>query len=138
MTFRKSIVHRCFSSVFWFLVTGFWLLISGMCQAQQQEVFIYDPESKRDPFIPLTDRKSSTGLRITFTPPEVKVKLPMEIKIKGILWNGTEYYAIINEKVMKKGQSLGEVKIKKIEKDRVIVQYGEREFTLFLREEKKE
>ncbi len=134
----SSIVHRCFSSVFWLLATGYWLLATGISQAQQQEKFIYDAEGRRDPFIPLLDQQAPQGLRTDFSPPEVKVKLPLEIDVKGILSKGNEYYAIINEQVMKEGQNLGEVKIKKIEANSVIVEYGQREFRLFLKKEKKQ
>jgi len=112
------------------------LLFGVFSQALAQEEFIYDSMGRRDPLIPLLDQKSPTGLRAGFSPPRKRVRLPMELKIKGILWNGREYFAIINEKVMKKGEALGEVKIKEIEQDRVIVEYTQREFTVFLREEK--
>lgn len=101
-----------------------------------QEKFIYDSRSKRDPFIPLLDEKSPTGIRTIFAPLEKKVRLPLEITVKGILWNGREYFAIVNDEVVKKGEYLGEVGIKDIEKDKVILEYNEREFTVFLRKEK--
>ena len=101
-----------------------------------QEKFIYDSESRRDPLIPLLDKDSPTGSRTVFTPPEIKVELPLKVEVKGILWNGQEYYAIINDAVTKAGQQLGEVKIGEIEKDKVIIEYGGREFTVFLRKEK--
>jgi len=103
---------------------------------QARKEFIYDSGGRRDPLIPLLDEKSPTGLRTTFSPSQKKVSLPLELKVKGILWNGQEYFAIINEGVMREGESLGEVKIKKIEQDKVTVEYDEREFTVFLREEK--
>ena len=117
--------------------------IIGLCLAlnvafaeSRQRKFIYDSKGKRDPLISLLDKESPTGLRTVFTPPEIEAKLPVEIAIKGILWNGREYFAIINDEVMKKGGQLGQVKIKEIEKDRVILEYGDREFTVFLRKEK--
>ena len=68
--------------------------------------------------------------------PEVKIALPVQIEVKGVLWNGREYFAIINNEVMKKGQNLGEIKIKEIDKDKVILQYGAREYEVSLRKEK--
>jgi len=116
-----------------FPVSCFLFLVSYQALAQKE--FIYDSMGRRDPLIPLLDQKSPTGLRTEFSLPREKVRLPLEIKVKGILWNGQEYFAIINEQVMKKGENLGEVKIKEIERDKVIVEYAQREFTVFLREE---
>ncbi len=104
----------------------------------QQEEFIYDPQSRRDPFIPLLDPNSPTGLRTVFVTPEAEVKLPLEIAVQGILWNGREYFAIINGKVMKKGEYTTGVKIKEIKSDQVIVEYAAKEFTVFLMNKKKE
>lgn len=120
-----------------FLSCSFRFGFLGYCQGSQER-FIYDAQSKRDPFIPLTDKKQPTGLREEFRPPQVKAKLPVQIKVEGILWKGEQAFAILNGKVFKKGQNLGEVRIKEIEKDRVILEYGAREFTLFLRKEKEE
>jgi len=90
---------------------------------------------KRDPLIPLVDRKSATGLRTIFTPPDRQVKLPMEIKISGILWNGKEYFAIVNDEVIKAGEQLDTVIVKEIQDDGIVVEYGERDFTIPLRKE---
>ena len=111
--------------------------ISPLVFAQRQEErFVYDSMGKRNPFVPLTDPKSPTGIRGVFVPPEVEVKLPIEITLKGILWNGKEYFAIVNGEVIKQGEHMDNVKIKGIEKDKIILEYGEREFTVFLKKEK--
>ena len=89
--------------------------------------FVYDARGRRDPFVPLYDKDSATGLRKAFTPPEREIRLPIAIEIRGILWNGSEYFAIINDKVMSKGKNIGEVWIREIEKDRVILEYKEKE-----------
>lgn len=99
--------------------------------------FIYDANNKKDPFIPLVDKSSPTGLRTVFVPPEQHVELPMDVKISGILWNGKEYFAIVNEKVIKAGDTLGAIRIKGISSNQVIVEYGQREFAVPLREESK-
>lgn len=114
----------------------FCFLSTVYCQGAAEEGFIYDSEGRRDPFVPLLDKESPTGLRITFTPPEVSVELPLEVTVKGILWSGKEYYAIINNEVVKKGQNLGELKIKEIQKNKVIVEYGGKKYEVLLRKEK--
>lgn len=107
------------------------VLCIAFCQAEDR--FIYDAQGRRDPFIPLVDKSSSTGLRTSFVPPDLEVRLPVDIKVKGILSKDDEYFAIINDKVMKKGQNIGEIKIKRIEKDKVILKYGQKDFTVYLK-----
>ena len=104
------------------------------CQVSE-EIFIYDSMRKRDPFIPLLDPDSPTGIRIEFAPPAQRIGLPLEMTLRGILQRGKERYAIINDDVVQEGDNMGDVKIKRIEKDRVIVGYREREFVIFLRKE---
>lgn len=104
------------------------------CQVSE-EIFIYDSMKKRDPFIPLLDPDSPTGIRIEFAPPAQRIGLPLEMTLRGVLQRGKERYAIINDDVVQEGDNMGDVKIKRIEKDRVIVEYREREFAIFLRKE---
>ena len=87
----------------------------------------YDSGHRRDPFVPLADQsgferegdlgKSGLGIEgIVFDP-------------KG----GS--YAVINEKILREGQSINQTKLIRIEKDRLIfVQEGE-EKIVWLREE---
>jgi len=124
-----------FKFLFFPLVAVFCVLFSVLCQAQEQERFIYDARAKKDPFIPLTDEESPTGLRTVFALEAVAIKLPVEISVKGILWSGQEYFAIVNGEVMKKGEKIGEVKVKEIEQDKVILEYKQKEFTIFLKKE---
>lgn len=127
------------SKIILLMVILVWALSTSLVLAQlpDQERFIYDSRNKRDPFISLLDSNSPTGLRTVFTRPGEQVTLPVEIKLSGILWNGKEYFAIINEEVLKKGQYVEKVKIAEIEKDRVIVEYLGQNFAVPLRKEKK-
>jgi type II secretory pathway component PulC len=118
--------------IFCFLSFVFWVLPSDIGQTAQTE-FIYDSLGKRDPLVPLINEESPSGLRTKFLPPEQDVRLPLEIAVKGILWNGREYFAIINNEVLQKGDNLGEVRIKRIDQDKVVLEYREKEFTLFLK-----
>ena len=102
----------------------------------EEEIFIYDSMDRRDPFIPLTDKDNPTQLRTVFTPPSLD--LPVELKIKGILWSGREFFAIINGEVRKKGDTIDGIMIKTIEKDRVVLRYLEKEYIIFLRKGTKE
>jgi len=122
-------------SVFCFLVSVISYLPFGSCEASEED-FIYDSRGRRDPFIPLTDKDSPTGLRRIFVPPEAEVKLPIEITLKGILQKGGKLFAIINDEVMQKGDRIDELEITEVQKDKVILQYNGREFSVPLRKEK--
>ncbi|MFC1632213.1 hypothetical protein ACFL2I_06635 [Candidatus Omnitrophota bacterium] len=117
-----------------FIVYGLWLIMNQSL-AGAEERFIYDAMNKRDPFIPLIDKDSPSGLRTVFVRPGERVELPMELELNGVLWSGQEYFAIVNQQVIKAGQYLGRVKIAEIAKDRIIVEYAEKRFPIYLRKE---
>ncbi len=107
----------------------------GYCQAETEDSFVYSKENRRDPFVSSLDKDSPTGLRISFEAPQEDIKLPVEFMLKGILSKGSELYAIINDDVLRKGDRLGQVVIRDIRQDKVILEYAGREFTLSLRRE---
>lgn len=115
-----------------YLFFAFCFLLFTQVEARENR-FIYDSMGKRDPLIPLVDKESITGLRTVFTSIKKRIRLPVKMKISGILRKGSEYFAIINGKAVKAGAILGPVKIKQIKKDEVIVEYGQRDFTLPLK-----
>lgn len=81
----------------------------------------------RDPFNPLI---SKGGL----------ILIPQEIEVSGLNLGGIIYseqssIAIINNEVLKEGDSLGEYTVFKIEEKKVILRTGREEFVLKLEEE---
>ena len=108
----------------------------SFAQGFAEEKFIYDSRGRRDPFIPLVDKDSPESIRRSFLPPQIEVELPVKLKLQGILSKSGEYFAIINSQIKKKGEDISGIKIKEIEKDRVILFYEGREFIYFLRKEK--
>lgn len=115
------------------------LLSAGISFAQlAKEKFVYDSGGRRDPFIPLVDNQTISGLRASFLPPKEKVRLPIEIAVKGILWNGQEYFAILNDQVLKKGQKLDGIELEKIEPDKVVLKYRGEKFNIFLKKGSKQ
>jgi len=83
--------------------------------------------NKRDPFVPLLDDKGN--LRKDFNKPSLKISLP-KLNLMGITKVGGIYYAMIDGELLKEGQIIKDVEIKKVEQDRVIVHYGENDFEL--------
>lgn len=92
----------------------FILLFSLTCFAQNEE-FIYDAKSKRDPFIPLV---SSSGRLLNLDKEEVQGD---DLIVEGIIYdkNGRSY-AIVNAAVVGIGDVVGEYQVLKIEEKKVI------------------
>ena len=112
-------------------------IIEGRVFAREvEERFIYDAGSRRDPFVPLLDKDSVSGLRTEFTPPREKISLPIEVLVKGVLRRGDQFYAIVNGRVMKTGENIGKVKIKSIKEDKVVLEFSGHDFDILLRKEK--
>ena len=87
--------------------------------AQKGEAsFIYE----KDPFLSLGKEKQRlTSELLTLT-------------LTGILWEGKEASAIINDDIVKEGDFIGEKKVLKIRKDEVVLGEGEEKYILKLEE----
>ena len=78
-------------------------------------------KARRDPFLlPVKTKEKSL-------PPQ-----PPKLVLKGIAWDKTESLALINERVVKEGDTIGGARILKIDFDRVVVRYRSRNFTFKL------
>lgn len=114
------------------LLILFLLAACGLSHAQPDEAgFIYDARGKRDPFSPLVDAdgryRSEEGL----------VYSADELKLSGILWDPEgKSSCLINNQIVKVGESIYGFMLKRITKDSVIITQGEEELVLRLSEEK--
>ncbi len=100
-----------------------YILTMSVCQltaiisncAFAEEGFKYDAKSRRDPFIPLI---SETG---GYASDAYEASAIEDIRLEGIVWDDAKgSIAIINGEIAKEGDSLGSLKILKINKDSVI------------------
>lgn len=91
----------------------------------------YVTEAAKEPFLdyftkkePVTQVTVETEGAAAVAPEEPKPKpsLP-SLTVQGIIWGGSVPCAIINNKVVKQGDSIKEVKLIKIEKERIEVLY---------------
>jgi len=92
--------------------------IIGNC-AFAEEGFKYNAKSRRDPFIPLI---SETG---GYASDAYEASAIEDIRLEGIVWddvNGS--IAIINGEIAKEGDSMGSIKVLKINKDNIIFDVG--------------
>jgi len=77
--------------------------------------FKYDSKSRRDPFIPLISESGG------YASDAYEASAVEDIRLEGIVWDDVKgSIAIINGEIAKEGDSLGAIKILKINKDSVI------------------
>ena len=92
----------------------------------EEEKFLYASHDKRDPFIPLVDRK---GRPVAIVEGSLQFKVS-DLSLEGIIWDETKPLAIINDQVVGCGDKVSGVTVVKIEKDKVILNYQNESFDL--------
>jgi len=104
------------------------ILISSEVFAE--EGFKYNAKSRRDPFIPLI---SETG---GYASDAYEASAIEDIRLEGIVWDDIKgSIAIINGEIAKEGDSMGSVKILKINKDGVVFDVNGESVTIELNKE---
>jgi hypothetical protein len=108
----------------------FGLGINYLFAAEEEEAILkpveYKAQSLRDPFQDYIEEAET----VTPAPVEpVPVQLPA-VTIQGIVWGGTTPQAIINNKVVKVGDTIEGMRVISIDKSGITVSYGNREFNL--------
>ena len=97
------------------------LLISGMAvgMVSAEDVFKYDAKGKRDPFAPLISESGG------YASDAYEASAGEDIRLESILWddvNGS--IAIVNGEIAKEGDTMGSIKVLKINKNNVIFDVG--------------
>lgn len=87
----------------------------------------YGAQGLRDPFLPLITEKKTEGASLS---QQIEVKSLPALTVQGLIWGGAFPQAIINNKVVKVGDTIGEVKIIEISKEGVTVLFANREHKL--------
>lgn len=86
------------------------LYIASSLLAVEAEDFVYDSKSRRDPFIPLITHKArgAAGLE--------GVQTIEDVNLEGIVWDARgDSIAILNGVIIKEGQTIANVTMKRIE-----------------------
>lgn len=96
---------------------------------------VSETQEKRDPFIPLIDDKGD--LRKNFKKPLDESMIP-QVTLMGISKVNKVFYAIIDGEWVKEGDTIKDLKIGKIESDKVILEFAGRIFVLTLEKGKKQ
>jgi len=94
--------------------------------ATAEESFKYDGQDKRDPFWPLV---STSGIILNY---ETDL-LITDLILEGIMLGSNTNIAIINGKIIKEGDKLGNFQILRITKHVVTIDNGEQKFELKLK-----
>jgi len=103
------------------------LLITGVTHSEAHK---YDPAGRRDPFVPLVgaERPASSGLE--------NISSIEDVKLEGIALSPRgKSRAILNGEMVKENERIGNLEIKKITKNEVIISFGGAVRTLTLSEE---
>jgi hypothetical protein len=105
------------------------LLIGSPLLAQEQ--FVYDPQGRRDPFIPLV---TPDGRLLNLDTQQVKDSLNLE----GVIYDEQGVsYAIVNGMVVKIGDMVDDYQVLKIERNKIIFIKEGNPFSIELKEEVK-
>jgi len=97
--------------------------------ASEEAPFIYDSYGNRDPFMPLITKD---GRPITTY---AKIGSINDVVIEGILYDPQSgSVVIINDIILKQGDSISGIMVKKIEKNSVVLSFKDKEHTLKIKE----
>jgi len=98
-------------------------------KVQNVAVYTYDAAGKRDPFMPLVTKEG----RLAFT--YGAVRSLEDIRLEGIVYDpGGDSIAIINGLVLKENDTLGNIKVVKIDPDKVILLFNQAKQVIRLEE----
>ena len=87
---------------------------------------LFPQEWGRDPFQPPEEESE------VVPPPPVEEEAPSELTLAGTLVSPKGAVAIINEKIVKEGESIGGFKVLRIERKRVILTREGKSYSLYL------
>ena len=110
------------------------LIVASVISASslRAEPFHYDPHGKRDPMVPLIGQDKAGGGVVALT----EIVSVDDVKLEGIAGETAgKRTAVINGELVKENFKVGEIEIKKIGKNSVILNISGKEYTVPLPEE---
>lgn len=93
----------------------------------RQHVFVYNTHGKRDPFVPLISENKTIMGQAGWS--FISSKLP-ELRIEGVLFDKTKSLAIINDKIVTKGDNISNCKIISITREEIVISYMDKEYSV--------
>lgn len=117
----------------WILCLTFGTLFSGPALKAEEEV-VYDPQGRRDPFVPLVtaDSRSASGL--------VGIESAEDVHVEGIVYDPKGSMVIVNGSLMREGEESANLKVVSIKPGGVLflINGSEKFQPLYREEESKE
>ncbi|NQT96070.1 MAG: hypothetical protein HQ572_06420 [Candidatus Omnitrophica bacterium] len=113
-----------------YIIAIFMLAVTvGRVEAKDVAAFVYESGGRRDPFVPLVNKEGK--LMVTYG----VISSINDVVLEGILYDDKgQSVAIMNDLVLKENDQVGSIIVKKIERDRVILIYNDKEYTIKLKE----
>ncbi|HQP10442.1 MAG TPA: hypothetical protein PKV41_03580 [Candidatus Omnitrophota bacterium] len=103
------------------------LIMAGAVAAQEQMPFVYDDGGKRDPLWPLVN---ANGAILNYE----SEFLITDLSLEGIMAGAQgENFAIINGRILKTGDAVGQFVVGGIAEDSIILKKGKQKFELKLK-----
>jgi len=97
--------------------------------AISEEPFKYQSKGRRDPFVPLVGQHAASRARLQ------DISSANELVLEGIASGaGGKKIAIINGEVLKEGDTIGNLEIKKVAEGTVVLSVSGKDYTLTLEE----
>jgi len=123
-------LYKNFLSSIFFLLIVLLLLPNAMAENSSKDTansedFVYDDKGKRDPFLPLV---SPSGTLIYYEADY----LISDLSLEGII-AGEENFAMINGKILGKGDAVGNFTVRDVRENSVILKKGGQNFVLKLK-----
>ena len=94
-----------------------------------ESAVVYDAEGLKDPFKPPEIKKEAQLPAKVSKQQEPKIVTPPSLIIQGIVWGGSLPQAIINQKIVKIGDTLEGARIIDIKKDGVTIAFQDQQFS---------
>ena len=115
----------------WVLIlTGAVIMACRLFKSADAAIAVYDAHGRRDPFIPLIGQEKNVSARLT------DVRSVYEVDLEGIAMGADgKRLAIINGEIMKVGDRVGDLEVKKIELNSVTISIDGNLHTINLTEE---
>ena len=105
------------------------LIVVPVSTAEEQQPFAYDDHGQRDPFWPLVN---PSGAIVNYDTEFLISDLTLEGIMAG---EGGQNYAIINGRVLKANDSIGQFTVEAIDDNRIILKTGKQKIELKLKKE---
>lgn len=120
---NKFFFFGCFSAIIIYIQLAVVLSMDALAaEVKQGEVYVYDSQGKRDPFLPLV------SLDGRILEPQIAKDGEGKPQLEGIIYEaGNTSYAVVNGEVVRAGDASGPYQILEIYQEKVVfVKGGER------------